>query len=200
MRPGCIQDATDGLQLQELMTLGELCRRAGQSGVQVMIEGPGHVPLDQIALNIQLEKTICDGAPFYVLGPIVIDVAPGYDHITGAIGGALAGAAGADFLCYVTPAEHLRLPTREDVRLGVVASRIAGHAADLAKGLPGAADWDRAFAEARMSRDWQRQEELALDPEAVRRMRDGQEDGSGEACSMCGEFCSMKRLANLFPR
>jgi len=194
LRPGATGDATDAPQLHELALLGELRELALKAGAQVMIEGPGHVPLDQVALNVALEKRLCHGAPFYVLGPLVTDVAPGYDHITSAIGGAIAAAAGADFLCYVTPAEHLRLPTEEDVRVGVIASRIAAHAADLVKGYLPAIHWEKTFSTARKSRDWQRQIELALDPRTAREMR-GDEDGTdGQACSMCGDFCAMKRL------
>lgn len=148
-RPGCLEDATDVSQLEELLTLGELTRRAWEKNVQVMIEGPGHMPLDQIAANMKIQQSVCKGAPFYVLGPLVTDVAPGYDHITAAIGGAIAASAGASFLCYVTPAEHLRLPNRDDVKEGIIASRIAAHAADIAKGIPGAKEWDRKMAQAR---------------------------------------------------
>ncbi|HNT29224.1 MAG TPA: phosphomethylpyrimidine synthase ThiC, partial [bacterium] len=172
LRPGALADATDHAQIEELITLGQLTERARAKGVQVMIEGPGHVPLQQVAANMQMQKALCSGAPFYVLGPLVTDVAPGYDHITSAIGGALAAMSGADFLCYVTPAEHLSLPTVDDVKEGVIASRIAAHAADIAKGWPGAADWDREMSCARRKLDWKRQEELALDPEKVRRYRD----------------------------
>ena len=165
MRPGCTADATDRAQLTELITLGELVDRAWKRGVQVMVEGPGHVPYNQIAANMTLEKRLCRNAPFYVLGPLVTDIAPGYDHITAAIGGTLAAASGADFLCYVTPAEHLALPTIEDVHTGVITSRIAAHAADLVKGIPGAADWDRKMAQARKVLDWDAQLALAIDPE-----------------------------------
>ena len=148
LRPGCLRDATDAAQIQELIVLGELTKRAWQADVQVMIEGPGHVPLNEIVANMQLEKKLCHGAPFYVLGPLVTDVAPGYDHITSAIGGALAATYGADFLCYVTPAEHLRLPDPDDMKEGIIAARIAAHAADVAKGIPGAIDWDNAMSHA----------------------------------------------------
>ena len=168
LRPGCLADATDRAQIQELIILGELVKRAREAGVQAMVEGPGHVPLDQIAANMQIQKRLCEGAPFYVLGPLVTDVAPGYDHITSAIGGAIAAMNGADFLCYVTPSEHLGLPTVEDVREGVIAARIAGHAADIVKGIPGAAEWDREMAVARKARDWKKQIEL------VNRPRQGQ--------------------------
>lgn len=156
-RPGCLEDATDVSQLEELLTLGELTRRAWEKNVQVMIEGPGHMPLDQIVANMKIQQSVCKGAPFYVLGPLVTDVAPGYDHITAAIGGAIAASAGASFLCYVTPAEHLRLPNRDDVKEGIIASRIAAHAADIAKGIPGAKEWDRKMAQARARLDWEEQ-------------------------------------------
>ena len=170
MRPGSTADATDRAQVEELLTLGELVDRAREAGVQVMVEGPGHVPLNQIVANVQLEKSICKGAPFYVLGPLVTDIGAGYDHITSAIGGAIAAAAGADFLCYVTPAEHLSLPDLDDVRQGVIASRLAAHAADLAKGVKGAADWDRKMSAARKRLDWEEQARLSLDPERSRRV------------------------------
>lgn len=192
LRPGCLADASDRAQLTELVTMGELAARARQAGVQAMIEGPGHVPLGDIEANVRIAKKLTGGAPFYVLGPLVTDVAPGYDHITAAIGGAIAGAAGADFLCYVTPAEHLGLPTEEDVRNGVIASRIAAHAADLAKGIPGAADWDRQMALARKSLDWEGQISLAVDPERARSVYEGRQSTSVDGCSMCGELCAMK--------
>ncbi len=192
-RPGCLADATDRAQIHELILLGELTQRAWDEGVQVMIEGPGHVPLNQIETNIQLQKRLCHGAPFYVLGPLVTDIAPGYDHITCAIGGTLAAAAGADFLCYVTPSEHLRLPTVEDVHEGVMASRIAAHAADIVKGIPGAIEKDIAMAKCRKELDWKGQFALALDPEKAHRLRveSGVEEEHG-ACTMCGEFCAYK--------
>jgi phosphomethylpyrimidine synthase len=193
LRPGCQADATDRAQIEELLTLGELVERAWAAGVQVMVEGPGHVPLDQVEMNIKLQKRICGGAPFYVLGPLVTDIGAGYDHIVSAIGGAIAAAAGADFLCYVTPAEHLGLPTSEDVREGLIASRLAAHAADLVKGVPGARERDRAMSEARKRLDWEAQRKLAIDPvrfEKVRRER----STAGAACSMCGEFCVYKVL------
>jgi phosphomethylpyrimidine synthase len=193
-RPGCLADASDRPQLQELILLGELTDRARQAGVQVMIEGPGHVPLNQIETNMQIQKSICKGAPFYVLGPLVTDIAPGYDHITAAIGGAVAAAAGADFLCYVTPAEHLCLPTVEDVREGVIASLIAAHAGDIARGLPGALDWDRRMAEKRKQLDWQGQIELALDPEKARARRQESLPADENVCTMCGEFCAIKKV------
>ncbi len=193
-RPGCVADATDRAQIQELIIIGELAQRAWKAGVQVMIEGPGHVPLDQITTNVMLEKKLCNGAPFYVLGPIVTDIAPGYDHITAAIGGALAATAGADFLCYVTPSEHLRLPTPEDVWEGVIASRIAAHAADLAKGLPGASDWDRRMAECRKKMDWKGQIREAIDPERASRLRESSLPEDEDVCTMCAEFCAIKKM------
>lgn len=196
LRPGCLADATDRAQIQELILLGELVDRARDRGVQAMVEGPGHVPLDQIPANIQIQKTICKGAPFYVLGPLVTDIAPGYDHITAAIGGTVAAAAGADFLCYVTPAEHLGLPTLEDVREGVMASRLAAHAADIVKGIPGALEWDIQMARARKSLDWEKQIELSLDPVKAARIRRERNPHGHEACTMCGDFCAMKIVAN----
>ncbi len=190
MRPGSLADATDRPQVEELLTLGELVDRAQQAGVQVMIEGPGHLPLNQIETNVSLEKALCKGAPFYVLGPLVTDVAAGYDHITGAIGGAIAAAAGADFLCYVTPAEHLSLPDPEDVRQGVIASRIAAHAGDIAKGVKGAEQWDRKMSVARKKFDWEEQARLSLNPERSRQVH-SKYAHVGSACSMCGEFCAM---------
>jgi phosphomethylpyrimidine synthase len=191
-RPGCLADATDRAQIHELILLGELTQRATAAGVQVMIEGPGHVPLNQIEANILLQKRLCHGAPFYVLGPLVTDIAPGYDHITCAIGGAIAAAAGADFLCYVTPSEHLRLPTVEDVREGVIASRIAAHAADIAKGVKGAMAKDVQMAKCRKKLDWEGQFGLALDPEKARRLRAESGVADHGACTMCGEFCAYK--------
>jgi len=196
MRPGCLQDASDRGMIQELIILGELAKRAYDRDVQVMIEGPGHVPMDQITANVILQKKICNGAPFYVLGPIVTDIAPGYDHITSAIGGAIAGSAGADYLCYVTPSEHLRLPTCEDVIEGVIASKIAAHAADIAKGIPGAIDKDIAMAKSRKNLDWKKQIELALDPERAKRMRDSSKPGDDEVCTMCADFCAIKVIAD----
>lgn len=196
-RPGCLADATDRAQIHELILLGELTQRAWDAGVQVMIEGPGHVPLNQIEANIALQKRLCHGAPFYVLGPLVTDIAPGYDHITCAIGGTLAAAAGADFLCYVTPSEHLRLPTVEDVHEGVMASRIAAHAADIVKGVPGAMEKDIAMARCRKALDWEGQFRLALDPDKARRLRaeSGVDEEHG-ACTMCGEFCAYKVMSD----
>ncbi len=194
LRPGCTYDATDRPQVQELIILGELVERARQAGVQAMIEGPGHVPIDQIEANVRLEKSLCKNAPFYVLGPLVTDVAPGYDHIVGAIGGAIAGMAGADFLCYVTPAEHVGLPNADDVREGVIVTRIAAHAVDMAKRRE-AATWDYEMSKARAELDWERQFALAINPEKPRRMREERMPGkSVEACTMCGEFCAIKLL------
>lgn len=192
LRPGSIADATDKPQIAELIVLGELQKKALKKGVQVMIEGPGHVPINQIEANVLLEKSICNGAPFYVLGPLVTDIAPGYDHITSAIGGAIAGKAGADFLCYVTPSEHLGLPTIEDVREGVIASRIAAHAADIAKGVKGAMDKDIAISRARAARDWNRQFDLALDTEKCKKYRSMSKPGIADVCTMCGDYCSIK--------
>ncbi len=193
-RPGCIADATDASQIGELITLGELTKRAWARDVQVMIEGPGHMPLNQIAANMEIEKTLCHGAPFYVLGPIVTDIAPGYDHITSAIGGALAAANGAAFLCYVTPAEHLRLPDVDDVKEGIIAARIAAHAADIAKGVPGAADWDRDMSLARKKLDWEKMFTLAIDPEKARRYRAESKPEREDTCSMCGNFCAVRNM------
>ncbi len=195
MRPGCLADATDRAQIEELITLGELRDIALDAGVQVMIEGPGHVPINQVETNIKIQKELCKGAPFYVLGPLVTDVAPGYDHITSAIGGALAGAAGADFLCYVTPSEHLRLPDLEDVREGVIASRIAAHAADIVKGVKGAIEWDKEMSRRRKALDWKGQIELSINPEKARRLRESSMPKESDVCTMCGEFCSMKGVS-----
>jgi phosphomethylpyrimidine synthase len=192
LRPGAIADATDQGQLQELIILGELAARARAAGVQVMIEGPGHVPLTDIEANIKLQKKICQGAPFYVLGPLPTDIAPGYDHITSAIGGAIAGAAGADFLCYVTPAEHLRLPTLADVREGVIAAKIAAHIADIAKGVKGARERDRKMSQYRKSFDWQGQVDLSIDPEKTVELLEKSKSANEEGCTMCGEFCAIK--------
>ncbi len=192
LRPGSVLDATDEAQITELKILGELAHRSRKRNVQVMIEGPGHVPLDQIQKNILLEKKFCDGAPFYVLGPLVTDVAPGYDHITSSIGGALAASFGADFLCYVTPSEHLRHPSNEDVREGVVASRIAAHAADIVKGVKGAIDWDRQMSVARRKRDWNKQIKLSIDPDKARSYRLSSKPKDADVCTMCGKYCSIK--------
>ncbi len=190
MRPGCLADATDRAQVQELLVIGELVKRAQQAGVQAMVEGPGHLPLDHIEANVRLQKSICHEAPFYVLGPLVTDVAAGYDHITGAIGGAIAAAYGTDFLCYVTPSEHLSLPDAEDVRLGVIASRIAAHAGDIVKGVKGAKEWDRKMSVARKKLDWSEQAKLSLNPERASHVHK-RHTLAGETCSMCGEFCAM---------
>jgi phosphomethylpyrimidine synthase len=190
MRPGSLADATDRTQVEELLTLGELVQRAQEAGVQVMVEGPGHIPLDQIETNVRLQKAVCKGAPFYVLGPLVTDIAAGYDHITGAIGGAIAAIYGADFLCYVTPSEHLAIPDVDDVRDGVIASRIAAHAADIVKGVKGAAERDRQMAVARKNLDWDEQARLSLDPKRFTRVH-RERDTSGSACSMCGQYCAM---------
>jgi phosphomethylpyrimidine synthase len=198
LRPGCLADATDRPQVEETIVLGELTERAWAEGVQVMIEGPGHVPLDQIEANVLLQKRLCKGAPFYVLGPLVTDVSPGYDHITCAIGGAIAGKAGADFLCYVTPSEHLKLPTVEDVREGVIATRIAGHAADIARGNKIALQRNIEMAKARMAFDWEKQIKLAIDPEKARRYHEEGKSGEKDVCTMCGEFCAIKRVKDFF--
>ncbi|MCL2030096.1 MAG: phosphomethylpyrimidine synthase ThiC [Oscillospiraceae bacterium] len=196
-RPGCIDDATDAAQVEELITLGELTRRAWARDVQVMIEGPGHMALNEIAANMLLEKRLCHGAPFYVLGPLVTDVAPGYDHITSAVGGAVAGAAGADFLCYVTPAEHLRLPDLADMKEGLIAARIAAHAADIAKGLPGARDWDRQMSRARADLDWEKMIGLAIDSETARRFRESSPPELEDSCTMCGKMCAVRNMKKI---
>ena len=195
-RPGCLADATDVCQIEELVRLGELTKRAWAHNVQVMVEGPGHVPLDQIAANMKVQQTICMGAPFYVLGPLVTDIAPGYDHITSAIGGAVAAMNGAAFLCYVTPAEHLALPNVEDVKQGIIASRIAAHAADIAKGVPHARDIDDRMADARRALDWEAQFACAIDPDTARSIRNSRkpEDDHSDTCSMCGKFCSVRSM------
>lgn len=194
LRPGCIEDATDRSQIEELLTISELRDRALEAGVQAIIEGPGHVPLNQIELNVKLQKEICKGAPFYVLGPLVTDIAMGYDHIAAAIGGAIAAAAGADFLCYVTPAEHIRLPNVEDVREGLIALKIAAHAADIAKGIPSAIELDKKMAGYRKNLDWEGQISLSFYPEKVRKWRQEVPPSESEVCSMCGEFCAIKTV------
>ena len=199
-RPGCLADATDRAQIHELILLGELTQRAQAVGVQVMIEGPGHVPLNQIQTNIQLQKRLCHGAPFYVLGPLVTDIAPGYDHITCAIGGAIAAAAGADFLCYVTPSEHLCLPNVQDVRDGIIATRIAAHAGDIAKGVKGAMEKDIAMAKCRKKLDWEGQFALAMDPDKAREYRANSPVSDHGACTMCGEFCAYKLMDDAMKR
>ena len=195
-RPGCLADATDGCQIEELIMLGELTERAWKRDVQVMVEGPGHVPMDQIAANMKIQQTICKGAPFYVLGPLVTDIAPGYDHITAAIGGAIAAWQGAAFLCYVTPAEHLALPNVDDVHQGIIASKIAAHAADIAKGIPGARDQDDRMADARKELDWDAQWLEALDPEVAKEIRKSRmpEEDHADTCSMCGKFCAVRSM------
>ena len=193
-RPGCIADEGDISQIEELVTLGELTKRAWEKDVQVIIEGPGHMALNQIEANMKIQQTICQGAPFYVLGPLVTDIAPGYDHITAAIGGAIAAANGASFLCYVTPAEHLRLPDVNDVKEGIIASKIAAHAADIAKGIKGAADWDRQMSTARKNLDWEEMFRLSIDPEKARRYRAQAKPEKEDTCSMCGNFCAVKNM------
>ncbi|RZB34461.1 MAG: phosphomethylpyrimidine synthase [Desulfobacteraceae bacterium Eth-SRB1] len=192
LRPGCIADATDRGQVEELLILGELTKRARDKGVQVMIEGPGHVPIKEIQANVELEKSICHGAPFYVLGPLPTDIAPGYDHITAAVGGAIAASAGADFLCYVTPSEHLRLPTIEDVKEGIIASRIAAHIADIAKGVHGALEKDLLMAKYRNEFNWEEQVNMSIDPDKAGALLETSESASKEGCTMCGEFCAIK--------
>ncbi len=198
LRPGCLADATDRAQIHELLTLGELTKRAWAADVQVIIEGPGHIPLDQIEANVIIQKSLCHGAPFYVLGPLVTDIAPGYDHITGAIGGAIAGKAGADFLCYVTPAEHLKLPSVEDVKEGVIASRIAAHAADIARGNKRVIKWDLEMARARKALDWEKQIGLCIDPQKAKTYRNSSIPISKDVCTMCGEFCAIKVVRDFF--
>ena len=194
LRPGSINDASDASQIKELITLGELTKRAWEKNVQVIIEGPGHMALNEIEANMIMQKRLCHGAPFYVLGPLVTDIAPGYDHITSAIGGAIAATYGADFLCYVTPAEHLRLPDLDDVKEGIIASRIAAHAADIAKGVPGAIDWDHKMDVARKKLDWEEMFELSIDPDKARRYRESSKPEKEDTCSMCGNFCAVKNM------
>ena len=193
-RPGCLADATDVCQIEELVRLGELTKRAWEKDVQVMVEGPGHVPMDQIAANMKVQQTICMGAPFYVLGPLVTDIAPGYDHITAAIGGAIAAMNGAAFLCYVTPAEHLALPNLDDVKQGIIASKIAAHAADIAKGVPHARDIDDKMGDARRVLDWEAQWDCALDPETAKAIRADRSPEQEDTCSMCGKFCAVRSM------
>jgi len=192
LRPGAIADSTDRPQIGELLVIGELVDRARKAGVSVFVEGPGHVPIHEIPSNMILQKKVCGGAPFYVLGPLVTDIAPGYDHITAAIGGAVAAWHGADFLCYVTPAEHLRLPTVSDVRDGVIGTRIAAHAGDIAKGVRGASDWDRKISRARAQLDWDTALDSSIDPAKAREMFDASPAGSEDLCTMCGEFCAIR--------
>ena len=193
-RPGSIEDATDVSQISELVTLSEFTFRAWEQDVQVIIEGPGHMPINQIKANMEIQQNICKGAPFYVLGPLVTDVAPGYDHITAAIGGAIAATYGASFLCYVTPAEHLRLPTVEDVKEGIMASKIAAHAADIAKGVKGAKDWDYEMSQARRELDWEKQFDLAMDSEKARRYRSESKPEKEDTCTMCGKMCAVRNI------
>lgn len=196
-RPGSIADATDASQIKELITLGELTKRAWARNVQVIIEGPGHMAINEIEANMLLEKKLCHGAPFYVLGPLVTDVAPGYDHITSAIGGAIAATYGADFLCYVTPAEHLRLPDLQDMKEGIVATKIAAHAADIAKGIKGARNWDNEMSKARADIDWNKMFELAIDPEKPKKYREGSTPEHMDSCTMCGKMCSMRTMKKI---
>ena len=200
MRPGAIADATDDAQIEELMVLGELVRRSREEGVQVMVEGPGHVPLNQIETNIKMQKALCDNAPFYVLGPVVTDIAPGYDHITSAIGGAWAAYFGADFLCYVTRTEHLSLPDEEAVREGVIVTRIAAHAADVARGIPSAMEWDNKMSRARFALDWEKQIELAIDPRRANGIRETMPPSDKDVCTMCGEYCALKLVREALPQ
>ena len=192
LRPGCIDDSSDAGQIAELIELGNLTRRAWEKDVQVMVEGPGHMAMNEIAANMRLQKRLCHNAPFYVLGPIVTDIFPGYDHITSAIGGAIAAASGADFLCYVTPAEHLRLPDVDDVREGIIASKIAAHAADIAKGVPHARDRDNAMAEARHKVDWEEIFSLSADPDKARAYFESTPPADRHTCSMCGKMCAVR--------
>ncbi len=198
LRPGCLADATDRAQIHELITLGELTKLAWDDNVQVMIEGPGHVPIDEIETNIKLQKSLCHGAPFYVLGPIVTDIAPGYDHITSAIGGAMAAWYGADFLCYVTPAEHLRLPNVDDVKEGLIAAKIAAHAGDIGKKLPGSIETDNKMAHFRKNFNWEEQIKLSVNPDKAREYRDSLMSKDDDACSMCGEYCAIKKVKEYF--
>ena len=197
MRPGSIYDASDAAQIAELIEIGKLTQRAWDAGVQVMVEGPGHMALDEIAANMKMEKRLCHGAPFYVLGPLVTDIAPGYDHITAAIGGAIAASSGADFLCYVTPAEHLRLPDAHDVREGLIATKIAAHAADIAKGVPGARDRDNRMSDARRRVSWGEMFDLALDPQRAREFYESAPPVTEGTCTMCGKMCAMKTVNDL---
>jgi len=200
MRPGAIQDATDKPQIEELIVLGELVDRAREAGVQSMVEGPGHVPLEQVETNMKIQKSLCHNAPFYVLGPVVTDIAPGYDHITSAIGGAWAAYFGADFLCYVTRTEHLSLPDVDAVYEGVIVTKIAAHAADVARGIPGAIDWDNAMSKARFDLDWKKQIELAIDSKRAKKIRDASQPSDEDVCTMCGEFCALKAIREILPK
>lgn len=196
-RPGCIHDSTDNIQIEELMILGELTKRAWERNVQVMIEGPGHMAINEIEANVILEKKLCHNAPFYVLGPLVTDIAPGYDHITSAIGGAVAASHGVDFLCYVTPAEHLRLPDLDDMKEGIIAVKIAAHAGDIAKNVPHARDWDDEMGAARRALDWDKQFELAIDSEKPKRYRASSVPEHQDSCTMCGKMCSMRTVKKI---
>ena len=196
-RPGCIADATDSVQIEELITLGELTKRAWERDIQIMIEGPGHVPLKEIKANVLLEKKLCYGAPFYVLGPLVTDIAPGYDHITGAIGGAVAAASGADFLCYLTPAEHLKLPSLEDVYEGIIASKIAAHAGDIAKGVFGAEEKDYKISKARSVLDWKEIINSSIDPPKAEKYRRESMPTDKSTCTVCGTLCAIKNINNI---
>jgi phosphomethylpyrimidine synthase len=200
LRPGSLADATDLLQVSELVTIGELVVRANRAGVQAMVEGPGHIPLNEVEANVTMEKKVCRGAPFYVLGPIVTDISAGYDHVAAAIGGAVAAAAGADFLCYVTPSEHIRLPRVDDVRDGVVALRVAAHAGDIAKGVPGALEWDEAMSRARQALDWNAMLDLAVYPPRAKELRESSPPRDSDLCTMCGEFCAMKKMKKVVRR
>ncbi|WP_101773157.1 phosphomethylpyrimidine synthase ThiC [Peptostreptococcus faecalis] len=197
LRPGCLRDATDACQIKELITLGELTLRAWEKNVQIIIEGPGHMAIDEIEANVKLQKKLCYGAPFYVLGPLVTDIAPGYDHITSAIGGAIAASAGVDFLCYVTPAEHLRLPNIDDMKEGIIATKIAAHAADIAKKVPGAVKWDNKMAKARADIDWDCMFELAIDKEKPIKYREESKPENEDTCTMCGKMCSMRTMKKI---
>jgi 5-hydroxybenzimidazole synthase len=192
MRPGCLADSLDGAQVQEMVMIGELVRRAREAGVQVMVKGPGHVPLNQLKATVTLQKSLCKGAPYFVFGPIVTDIAAGYDHISAAIGGAISAWAGAEFICYVTAAEHIGLPDVEQVREGVMAARIAAHAADLAKGLPSATKWDLELSQARKAMDWSKQIALAIDPQRAEYMHKTRSGDTASGCAMCGKFCAME--------
>ncbi len=194
LRPGCIEDGTDAAQLAELRVLGELTKRAWEKNVQIIVEGPGHIKIDEVVANVKLQKKLCHGAPFYTLGPIVTDIAPGYDHITSAIGGAIAASAGVDFLCYVTPAEHLRLPTKEDMKEGIIASKIAAHVGDLGKGIKGAGDWDLNMSIARRELDWEKMFDLAIDGEKARRYREESKPEHDDSCTMCGKMCAVRSM------
>jgi phosphomethylpyrimidine synthase len=198
LRPGSISDSTDRAQIQELVLLGQLARQAQDKGVQVMIEGPGHIPVNEIESNVVLQKKLCQQAPFYVLGPLVTDLAAGYDHIAAAIGGAIAASFGADFLCYVTPSEHIRLPSVEDVKEGVIASRIAAHAGDIVKGVKGALAQDIALSKARKRRDWKKQIELSIDPQRSRKLREESKPSLSDVCTMCGKYCAIKLVEKFF--